>query len=301
MANRPHWEFGGTFDAAWHGIEILLGGAPDLNNPTQNLLGECARMMQEAHVVNLDLAQFHALPTALDDLTDYAPDPHTAFPIIYVSIGDELIAGLLIAAEIDTGGGEPDDPDFDFVVVPFWNYADEQPTCAVPVAVIDMTARRYRNLVRDYLNYDEDDEYDNTVTRTMLQVLKVVRFLESANVDLEQTPVSRQVRRSSERKGTQISLTVTVRSPRRHQTPSSLVGEGRDYSHRFEVRGHYKHFGPDTRLFRATQRDRPNKILKHPTRGQIVRIWCPDFVKGPDDKPLVPKVRIVPNERKEQS
>ena len=60
------------------------------------------------------------------------------------------------------------------------------------------------------------------------------------------------------------------------------------------MRGHYKHFGPDTRLFKATRRDRPHKVLEHPTRGQIVRIWCPDFVKGPDDKPLVPKVRVYP-------
>ena len=119
-------------------------------------------------------------------------------------------------------------------------------------------------------------------------------FLESTNVEVaERTELTRQVRRQAERTGSRIASTVSVRLPKT-RTDRASNGAHREFSHRFEVRGHYKHFGPDTMLFKATARDRPQKICYHATRGPVVRVWTPDYVKGPADRPLVPKVRAYP-------
>lgn len=94
--------------------------------------------------------------------------------------------------------------------------------------------------------------------------------------------------------GARIASTVSVRPPKA-RSDRAPTGAHREFTHRFEVHGHYKHYGPDTMLFKATQRDRPHKIVHHGPRGPVVRVRTPDFVKGPAHRPLVPKVRTYTN------
>ena len=118
-----------------------------------------------------------------------------------------------------------------------------------------------------------------------------LRWLESVNVSLQPMRLTGKAQKRAARKGQQIPLTVTVRQPKQtsKRDPS---GERANYSHRFEVRGHYMHFshGP---IFDATE---PANICDVPGIGPCRRVWCPPHVKGPQDRPLVVKRREVVHE-----
>lgn len=299
MTDRPNWEYGGTFNAAWEGTDLLHQFAVGADEELERVSARVLEALSKAHVANIDRAQYEALPLNADpaDLLEYRPDPHLPFDPIYVSVGSVELAGFLAGAdELETNC---------VLVIPF---AAMPPNRAIPTALVDASDGRFRS-VGGWLENLFGAVADHAVERGIIEPLtdrertaidgyyiarslRVLQFMESANVELDDTPVSRQVRRYAARKNVPIASTVTVRSPR-HRTRADVT-EHVEFSHRFEVRGHYKHYGPDTRLFRATERDRPHKVLEHPTRGRVVRIWCPDFVKGPEDKPLVPKVRVYP-------
>lgn len=128
-------------------------------------------------------------------------------------------------------------------------------------------------------------------------VAQALFFVNSFNVELVQGEASRQERRAAERKDGQIALTVQVRQTKRYTSTSQTNGAA-NYSHRFETRGHYKHY------FEAKPDGTPSKVFerchtKDPSRVVTVngkpcfRFWVPPFVKGPADKPFVPKVRTV--------
>jgi hypothetical protein len=76
-------------------------------------------------------------------------------------------------------------------------------------------------------------------------------------------------------------------------------GGGVEFSHRFEVRGNFAHHfeltakGEPNRLFERWSVEKPEKVIN--IGGQpCVRIWRPPYVKGPEDKPLIPKIRHLP-------
>lgn len=300
--NIPKWEMGGTFNEAVKGTKSMMED-PRHGSVLKDICWKILDCLRFAHVATLDIDQFNALPRELDDLGGFTADPHLPFNPIYISVEDPMFGGLLLASDI-TG---------DMGAVGFWDMESSDGRFSIygstritlPVSMINLTKWYYVDIaemmiqsdnVNEYLSHDMPDLIDDpdaifTATRMTLDTTKVIRFLQSSNVDLGDTPISRQVRRNARRKGYQISSRVYVRSPRR---PTQTIGPGEhiDFSHRFEVRGHYKHFGVDTRLFKATKRDQPHKIINHPTRGEVVRVWCPNFVKGPEDKPLVPKTRV---------
>lgn len=116
--------------------------------------------------------------------------------------------------------------------------------------------------------------------------IKLLYLLDSENVDLAPMPVSRQVRRKAEREGGEIAWTVHVRTSTKSNAEK---GDGSaDYSHRFEVRGNFAHYGPGTRLYETSA---PEKIRPCARCGTCRRVWRPPHVKGPENKPLVIKVR----------
>lgn len=120
---------------------------------------------------------------------------------------------------------------------------------------------------------------------------------ESPCAVVEPVPVSRQVRRAAEREGSEIALCVMVRRKYRKRTPGSTTN-ARDYSHRFDRAGHWKHHPAGTRI----ADNRPELIRDwvdaegraHP---QSRRIWCPPTVIGDEALPYVPKERalVVPS------
>lgn len=124
----------------------------------------------------------------------------------------------------------------------------------------------------------------------------VLLWLESVNVEIVETPMKPKRRKRQIEKGRQIALTVSIKQSKRRS--DSAAGGHRDYSHRFEVRGHYKHHfeekpnGDLNKVFERYANKHPDKVLN--IQGQrCVRFWTPPYVKGPGDKPLVPKVRVV--------
>jgi hypothetical protein len=131
------------------------------------------------------------------------------------------------------------------------------------------------------------DDLGEIARQVAERAVAALYWLESVNVDLAEAPLSPRQRARELNKGRRIALTVAVRAPKSKRP----VGQnGRvNYSHRFEVRGHYMHFPEGTRLADAD----PTKLSFVPGRGFVRKVWCPPHVKGPQDKPLIPKVRVV--------
>jgi hypothetical protein len=128
------------------------------------------------------------------------------------------------------------------------------------------------------------------------RVLAVLFWLESANILVEElaiTPQREKKLAKMERRGKSrpaIPHVVRVKPPktRRKSTPT---GDTRNYAYRFEVAGHYMHFPQDTQMGRAAG----DKLVYDEAHGWHRRIWCPPHVKGPENKPLVVKTRMVGN------
>lgn len=136
-----------------------------------------------------------------------------------------------------------------------------------------------------------------TARSVLARVLAVTDWLQSFNVELVEAPLSPRQRERELKKGRQITLTVQVKQTKRYTSTSQTNGSA-NYSHRFETRGHYKHyfeFKPDGRASKVFERC----YAKDPSRVVMVdgkecfRFWVPPYVKGPIDKPFVPKVRVV--------
>lgn len=146
------------------------------------------------------------------------------------------------------------------------------------------------------------------ITHMSFLALRAMYLLDAANVSLEDAPLSRQVRRNAERKNIGISKVVRVyRSSKREPKVTHQTVSGKDFSHRFERRGHYNHVtkGPQFKkdyIKLCSRRDPKTGELTCPDGCR--RVWIPDTVVGPEDKPFIPKTRIWPGKdhvRKETS
>lgn len=123
-----------------------------------------------------------------------------------------------------------------------------------------------------------------------LAAISAMRLLDAVNVDLIDVPLARAARRRAERENAKPALMVDVRTTS-HSSGSDPTGNVGtiDWRQRWTVRGHWKHFGEHT----AVARRHPSRILDVPGHGRCVKVWCPPHVKGPADKPLVLKTRVV--------
>jgi hypothetical protein len=116
-------------------------------------------------------------------------------------------------------------------------------------------------------------------------VAGVLVFLESANVDLvDAVPLPK----GHQAFGIPHHEVLVRQQKRRLVYPDGHQPAESSWSHRWEVRGHFKHFR------RGAVYEKNVERRVHTADGdEFVRIWCPPFVKGPEDKPLVPKLRRV--------
>lgn len=125
-----------------------------------------------------------------------------------------------------------------------------------------------------------------------MRVLACLSIMESEAVVVDDAPMESRDRKRADKRGWQISQQVFVR-PTRKGPRSEPTGNEREYSHRFWVSGHYKHFPLGTRMA-----DRRPDLVSPCTRagdascGVCRRLWTPPFIKGPDDKPLVVKALV---------
>lgn len=127
-----------------------------------------------------------------------------------------------------------------------------------------------------------------------LAAASALRLLEAVNVSLLPAELPRPVRRRAAREGAEIPLEVVIRTSRREG--ALAAGHTVEWQHRWTVRGHWKHFtkGP---VFNAN----PRKHVYDANGNPCVRVWCPPFVKGPSDRPLILKARRMDHEREQES
>lgn len=128
----------------------------------------------------------------------------------------------------------------------------------------------------------------------LASVNSVLYMLDSANVDLVEASVQHERGHVGHGK---IRYEILVQ-PSKSRYKRRDDTQPANYSHRFEVRGNFAHHyetkpdGTENKLFTKWSMERPEKIIEHAGRP-CIRIWRPPYVKGPSDKPLVPKVRRI--------
>jgi hypothetical protein len=131
------------------------------------------------------------------------------------------------------------------------------------------------------------------VARVASSAYASLAILESANAGLVEssTPYSRGHVAHGKPK-----FDVYIRQGRRSIREPG--GEHVEFSHRFEVRGNFAHHfeltakGEPNRLFERWSVEKPEKVINIGGKP-CVRIWRPPHVKGPEGKPLIPKIRHV--------
>jgi hypothetical protein len=138
---------------------------------------------------------------------------------------------------------------------------------------------------------------ERTVQLVLEKALAVFGWMQSYNVELVETPLSPRQRKREVAKGRQIALTVEVKQSKRYTSASQSSGSA-NYTHRFETRGHYarefelKDDGTPNKNFARYMQKRPDDVIVVDGRACFQK-WIPPHVKGPFDKPFVPKVREV--------
>jgi hypothetical protein len=248
--------------------------------------GNLLERLRHAHVVYVDPLQAAAAPREEPFSDDQMP-----FPIILLATGEE--------------SGDRGSPPYATLITD-WRYSanEEDMVILLPIyrapRLLDFEGMailwKGRVLGSSFIRIlDEARANGNEVTEDMLRpdehtmrgasiALASLELLKSVNVELETRPSAPKAHRAH---GVPMSE-VVIRQ--RHMNHRSVVSHAVEWSHRWEVRGHYKHFtkGP---IFDAN----PDRHIE--VDGvECVRLWCPPFVKGPEDKPLVPKVRRVSRE-----
>lgn len=129
------------------------------------------------------------------------------------------------------------------------------------------------------------------------RVAAVCTWMQSYNVELAEVEMRPKQRRRELAKGREIPLTVRVKRSKRRARSTAAAGRmAHDYQ--WETAGHYIHHwetkadGTPNLFFERVHRANPDKVCA--INGKpCVRIWQPPHVRGPADKPLVPKVRVV--------
>jgi hypothetical protein len=121
------------------------------------------------------------------------------------------------------------------------------------------------------------------------RTLAALSILEADEVELIDAPIEAKKKAKAERLGHQISQVVFIRPGKRYLNPNPASGELMEYSHRFWVRAHTKHFQVGTRVADS----RPDLVKACHRCGSCRRVPTKAFIKGPPDRPLVPKSLAV--------
>lgn len=272
---RPDWIGTDAFGPAW-AMYAERGSTDSLE------------LLAEARVIVAARNQVEALPPVAEEALDApagdgllrwpalaadAASVRSPFPVVFVDLDrarlrghDVTLAGGLVAWPQD---GE----DFEPLIVPL----------------------RWRGLSVEEFGQDRDASL-----AAGERVVAVLSLLQATNVELVEAG-GRKERKRAAKHGRKVPLMVHVRSANRRYAQSDGDG-GANYGIRWEVAGHYiRHFetkadGTPNRVFERYARLHPEKVLTLDGR-RLVKFWQPPFIKGPADKPLVPKVRTLARRR----
>ncbi len=112
-----------------------------------------------------------------------------------------------------------------------------------------------------------------------------LRLIESVNVVLTPGKLTRQMGRHH-RGVLHRPQMVTIRPTRERIILARDEASYRRLTERHPVRGHFKHYSEENRLWTAD----PESVVWHPTRGAVVQVWCPPYIAGPPGAPIRLKV-----------
>lgn len=312
---RPEWAAAGTFAEAWRAAVAHAEG-----NEYEFVRDGATRVLrglEQAHVISIDRDQVAALPSF--DRYEHAAralsEMELPFDPLYLSLDraplvrfedpPPQLLGVLISRTLldkDLDGL----PQGAVVVAPVLQIEGQHvglgDQFSFPTSRTDGDTTIDAFGVHSWLAEHQEEftpqevEDGKTIAADAAELATaVLYFLDSANVELAEAPATRQERRAVERRGGRIALTVTIRPPRNQPTPPAGEQAPTAWSHRWEVRGHYKHYRAGTRLADSD----PTNVKPCPRCGDCRRIWCPPHVKGPTDRPLVPKIRVIEDQRQE--
>lgn len=164
-------------------------------------------------------------------------------------------------------------------------------------------------------------EYKRLIDMAAERIIGALYLLEAANVQMVPRELPRRDKKRQEKRGWKIPLVVRVDRPSRRTYDHSNNGNGtpRDYSHQFEVIGHYNHVkrGPMAACTVCEGRKTQDLVCPHcndtgldpdkvkpctridVTTGEKTcpdgcrKIWISPYWKGDPDKPMVVKTRKI--------
>jgi hypothetical protein len=315
---RPAWAEAAAFANCWSHLELVakLG---------QEYPRHCLPALAEARVIKIDRAQIDALPLDLevleDDggrkLLDYRAlaerwrQVRLPFPVTFVDLSEAEVpmflndtratAALVIDADRLAGFRiQPSELPSSPLLIPFIHYPEGRPGEPIGVAVAaGSDGRSITGLDLSDWEAKGNDRFQRVVEDGVAlaeRAITCLAWLMSFNVELVEAPLSRRQRERELAKGREIALTVQIRQGRR-SVPAGSGGGRADYSHRFETRGHFRHHfetktdGTANQIFASCLAKDPTRLIEVDGRP-CFRFWVPPFVKGPEDKPFVPKLRV---------
>jgi hypothetical protein len=284
--DEPHWEGSPTFAGCWKGCCVAVAD-PEQSDEVKGFAAGTLDMLAEARTIVVEPDQVEVLPKLdRDAVAETAKHLRLPFECVYLDLGAaEGVAGALLK---ESNG-------MTWLISCAWN---QDARIGVPLTALDCgNLRGVMATMTEVKTRREPADGDSLVAlaeRIVERVVATCQFMESANVELVDRTVSRQVRRAAERKGRPIAQVVRVRLPRRRSARKARGGSAgaptSRYRYRFEVMGHYQHQPATSPMGRA----HPEKLSWFPElSGYYRRIWIPPFVKGPEGAPLVPKTRVV--------
>jgi hypothetical protein len=316
---RPRWEGAPGFDKAWNGC-VYCAQNLGVAKAYREWACEILQRLATCHVLTIDSSQALALPPIESSkfgdaadftlLTDAMRNVSLPFEHTFIDTGpirrpdyDPARSGEILGAIVTRDPHPLSEVDEPLSIIPFfvdrrvselglplhhmiehnpsplvWNPNIE----CVPSADVDQMARD-AGLTREKFREGIIMQGYDLAERP----LAVLQWLESVNVEIVEPTITRQVRRNAQRQGKQIAKVVKVHISESRRRAIARGGTS-NYSHQFEVRAHYA-FQPETA---PMSRAAPEKLSYVPERGGYFRrTWCPAYIKGPIDKPFVPKTR----------
>lgn len=132
-----------------------------------------------------------------------------------------------------------------------------------------------------------------TVLAATARTLAALSILEAEEVEIVDAPMEKRVRDRAEKRGWNISKIVRVRPAKKYVNANPPSGEEAHYSHRFWVRANTAHYPIGTRVADA----RPDLCRPCYRCGTCRRVKRGAFIKGPPDKPLIPKSLVIKKDK----
>jgi hypothetical protein len=273
--------------------EHAIAGRKHPDRTTRQYFTEVCRLMKQATVVYIPTEQADAIPRLGPTFEEEAAGTaylRAPFDLTFLAIGGEVAADLSVGwADTSLYGALLFQEESRLRVMPFFRWPSGSRTKTLARGEAFATSEGFGTLYGpETLTRQGSGAYDGSLRKEVgelicggtARALRALFLLESVNVRLvEGKPAG-----PGHRGNGVPSFEVVIREPTRseHDPSAQTV----DWSHRWEVRGHFKHFrkGP---VYKAN----PDRRIEV-DGDSYVRVWCPPYIKGPPDKPLVPKVHV---------